>query len=324
MKLTFKQILTHLFNSYGLSYDLSDADTTSIKNIVNFVQDDICDRLQFSWKKEEKLFETFPAYDTGTVTIESYEILGTGNGTSGATSGDFDLFHPKLSAITDVYSITVGGTAYTPRITNTGTGNEVEVVLATGALKFYSSGVATNITGEVLASYLGATPTKSVVTGTDTYWTTDMARRLLIIDDEKLAYRIESVSSTTSLVLENVYINSTTSDRLTTASDYNIVQDRYVLENDFITMVYDSIKDIENEYDIELMKDTIFDNDYTSPYEIGDSTKAILRGFTQESVYSTGTITIATSSGISTVTGTSTAWIPDYAGRIFRVKDENR
>lgn len=87
----------------------------------------------------------------------SDEDVGTGDGTTGDGSGDFALdFKPLLVA--DVTSVTVAGVAFTPvAVGAAASGNEVEVVVGTGStsgdLQFYVGGVASNVTGAIVASY---------------------------------------------------------------------------------------------------------------------------------------------------------------------------
>jgi hypothetical protein len=85
------------------------------------------------------------------------EAVGTGDGTTGDTSGDFALdFKPLLVA--NVTSVVVGSTSFTPvAVGAASAGNEVEVVVGTGAtsgnLQFFVGGVAANVTGAIVASY---------------------------------------------------------------------------------------------------------------------------------------------------------------------------
>lgn len=96
------------------------------------------------------------------------EAVGTGDGTSGDTSGDFSLdFKPLV--VGDVTSVTVGVDSYTPvGVGAAVAGLEVEVVVGTGAtsgdLQFFSGGVATNVTGAIVATY---TPSHTLVENTD-------------------------------------------------------------------------------------------------------------------------------------------------------------
>lgn len=85
------------------------------------------------------------------------EDVGTGDGTSGDTSGDFRLnFKPFI--VGDVTSVTVAGVAFTAIATGAAAaGNEVEVevgaTVASGDLQFFVGGVAANVTGAILATY---------------------------------------------------------------------------------------------------------------------------------------------------------------------------
>jgi hypothetical protein len=85
------------------------------------------------------------------------EAVGTGDGTSGDTFGDFLLdFKPLLVA--NVTSVVVGSQAYTPIAEGAATsGFQVEVRIGTGAnsgqLRFNSGGSPANVTGAIVASY---------------------------------------------------------------------------------------------------------------------------------------------------------------------------
>lgn len=85
------------------------------------------------------------------------EAVGTGDGTTGDTAGDFSLdFKPLI--VGDVTSITVGGVAYTPVAVGAAVaGLEVEVAVGatatSGDLQFFNAGVATNVTGAIVATY---------------------------------------------------------------------------------------------------------------------------------------------------------------------------
>lgn len=94
------------------------------------------------------------------------EAVGTGNGTTGAVSGAFALDYKPL-VLGDVTSVTVGGVAFTPVASFTA-GNQVIVVVGTGAtsgnLQFGVGGVASNVTGAILATY---TPSHAFANLTD-------------------------------------------------------------------------------------------------------------------------------------------------------------
>ncbi len=94
------------------------------------------------------------------------EDVGTGDGTTGDTLGDFALdFKPLILA--DVSSVTVAGVAFTP-VTVFTSGNEVIITVGTGAssgdMQFGVGGVAANVTGAILATY---EPTHVLVENTD-------------------------------------------------------------------------------------------------------------------------------------------------------------
>lgn len=98
------------------------------------------------------------------------EAVGTGDGAagSGAVAGDFSLDYKPL-LVADVTSVTVAGVAFTPIATGAAVaGNEVEVevgtIAASGDLQFFVGGVATDVTGEILATY---EPSHATVLNTD-------------------------------------------------------------------------------------------------------------------------------------------------------------
>ncbi len=85
------------------------------------------------------------------------EQVGTGDGTSGDTSGDFALnFKPFV--VGDVTDVDVAGTTFTAVATGAAAaGDEVEVEVGatavSGDLQFFDGGVATNVTGLIQATY---------------------------------------------------------------------------------------------------------------------------------------------------------------------------
>jgi len=98
------------------------------------------------------------------------EAVGTGDGTTGSTAGDFTLDFKPL-AHDDVTSVTVGGVEYTViAVGAAASGNEVEVTdfgdstENAGRLQFFVGGVAANVTGAILATY---TPSHSFANLTD-------------------------------------------------------------------------------------------------------------------------------------------------------------
>jgi len=112
------------------------------------------------------------------------EAVGTGTGALGATSGEFSLDYKPL-IVGDVTSVTVAGVAFTPiAVGAAASGNEVEVVVGTGAtsgdLQFFVGGVATDVTnGEaILATY---TPSHTLTQNTD-YVTSPLDGRLRFLD----------------------------------------------------------------------------------------------------------------------------------------------
>lgn len=103
-----------------------------------------------------------------TAATRTDEAVGTGDNTLGDSSGDYSLDYKPL-IVADVASITVAGVTYTPiAVAAAASGNEVEVVVGTGAtsgdLQFFEGGVAANVSGEILATY---TPSHAFANLTD-------------------------------------------------------------------------------------------------------------------------------------------------------------
>lgn len=99
------------------------------------------------------------------------EAVGSGDGTTGATSGDFALANKVrlVADITGTIDITNAGivTSYTPvAVGGAGVGLKVEVVVGTGSdsgnLQFFSGAGAVNVTGTIAATY---TPSFSLTEG---------------------------------------------------------------------------------------------------------------------------------------------------------------
>lgn len=98
------------------------------------------------------------------------EVVGIGDGTLGAVAGEYALDFKPLNH-DDVTEVTVGGTSYSVIAVGAhAAGLEVEVTdygddtTNAGYLQFFSAGVATDVTGEILASY---EPSHSFVENTD-------------------------------------------------------------------------------------------------------------------------------------------------------------
>jgi hypothetical protein len=119
------------------------------------------------------------------------EDVGTGDGTTGDTSGDFALDF-KVLLVADVTSLTVAGVAFTPIATGAAAaGNEVEVEIGAtavaGDLQFFVGGVAANVTGQILATY-----EPSFATALNTDFTTDPRPgrvRILLLDGPGDAFK---------------------------------------------------------------------------------------------------------------------------------------
>lgn len=137
------------------------AGVAAIVNEIVFLQ---ADTIEWSDLANALVLKT-PAVVTDPAPLTD-EAVGTGDGTTGDTAGDFSLdFKPFI--LGDVTSITVAGVAFTP-VASFVSGNEVIVTVGTGAasgeLQFGVGGVAANVTGAILATY---EPTHTLVENTD-------------------------------------------------------------------------------------------------------------------------------------------------------------
>ena len=114
------------------------------------------------------------------------EAVGTGDGTTGSTDGDFSLDYKPL-VIGDVASVTVGGVSYAPIATGTAaSGLEVEIQVGTGAnsgnMEFNSAGTPVNVTGAIVANY---TPSHAFANLTDYVVDPSLGRiRMLAVNTE--------------------------------------------------------------------------------------------------------------------------------------------
>jgi len=100
-----------------------------------------------------------PSFVATCATITDEEV-GTGDGTSGSSLGDFSLDFKPLDTVTDVASVSVGGVAFTPiAVGAASSGNEVEIedygddTTNAGRMQFFVAGVAADVTGAILATY---------------------------------------------------------------------------------------------------------------------------------------------------------------------------
>jgi len=89
---------------------------------IDWIQDDICSRYDFSWLKDYKYINTTPVYDTGTVTVTQDSTTVTGSGTTFTEAMIGRLF--KVDDDDNWYEISafVGVTEITLASNYTGTG----------------------------------------------------------------------------------------------------------------------------------------------------------------------------------------------------------
>ncbi len=159
----------------------------------------------------------------------------------------------------------------------------------------------------------------STVTGVGTVFTADMKGRKLIITGESSGYKIKSVTSTLVLILEEIYINpSDYTSTQSTASSYGIYQEEVVLPYDFAALDDRDIYDFGSGIWLDLEDPLVFDKDFPENVQTGVSPiRAVLRGLTEGSFYSDGTIAITKDS--NAVKGTDTTWTAFMTGKTFRI-----
>lgn len=132
------------------------------------------------------------------------------------------------------------------------------------------------------------------ITGTDTIWTSAMEGRYIQVDGENPFYRIVKVSSNTSLIIDQLYIDDTK-----TGSSYNIWKRFYNLIQDV-----DEVLQFYSELDAE----PLMAQSFISSFVQGQSSFFQKAGIDTATVsYSTGTVTCSINT--QTLTGTGTSWI---------------
>jgi len=138
----------------------------------------------------------------------------------------------------------------------------------------------------------------TAVAGTNTVWTSAMAKRKIRFGSDNAYYRIKSVTNGTNLVLEVPYQGTTDTD-----ATYSIYKDEYRLPADLD--VYKIMRQIENSVAMVGLEASAFDIYEPTPQSKGSPNFEILKG-TELDTYTTGTLsgTINT----STLTGSSTVW----------------
>lgn len=164
------------------------------------------------------------------------------------------------------------------------------------------------------------TQDSKTVTGAGTAWTQDMAGTSFFHLLNQEPYEIRSVASATSFQLSIPYQNTTPA----AGQSYEILKRYYPLPLDFLRPVDEDAKLLipgGGESDIESRDDNIFFDeirrDKPSYFSIQGNTRI-------NAYYNTGTVTVATASGVSTWT-VSTGTLPtDSVDRQVRIEGEDR
>lgn len=149
------------------------------------------------------------------------------------------------------------------------------------------------------------TQNSKTVAGDGTAWTTDMRIGYLLVGNK--AYRVQTVSGTTSLKLESVYPDETTA-----GLSYKIIFPDIYLPHEIESIVSVKLEgvylDVVNRDQLALGLDSV-----ATPQQVafGDRTKEVY--------YNTNTVTVTNDS--PTVTGSSTAFESSMEGMSFRVND---
>lgn len=149
------------------------------------------------------------------------------------------------------------------------------------------------------------TENSRTVTGSGTSWDDTMRIGYLVIGDEN--FKINRVNSSTELILEAPYPNSTQS-----GASYRIVFSDYILNQDISSII--SVK-LREKYLHVVDKDRLVRSRSTKH----EPQECAIDGITREDWYNTGTVTLTANS--ASVTGSGTAWTTDLEGRTFRVNE---
>lgn len=219
--------------------------------------------------------------DEATVVVTAAEVtdedVGTGDGTSGDTSGDFALAF-KVLLVADVTSVTVGGVAFTPIATGAAAaGNEVEVEVGatavSGDLQFFVGGVAANVTGAILATY-----EPSFATALNTDFTTDPQQgkiRILLLDGAgdafksfqsmEASYDFTEVDHNNLVPYTQFVFQGKTRIRLLTDVGINII---WTIPNTSVRLTDDAFVFNRDEFQVSQLTFQLLDNGGNFPFGI--------------------------------------------------------
>lgn len=153
-------------------------------------------------------------------------------------------------------------------------------------------------TAEYATGTVDVTAGSATVTGTGTTFTAAMVGRKFRVSGDTASYTIKTFSSTTSLILDQLYEGTTA-----TGASYSIYKDEYLLRADVDTQK--RIRQAENGVALFSLSATEFDEWFPSPTGTGVPGLDVFLGRAVKS-YSTGTVSIPAAS--RTLTGASTAW----------------
>lgn len=174
--------------------------------------------------------------------------------------------------------------------------------------------IAPYITGTV-----AVTQDSKTITGTGTTWNADMVGQFFQLSNQEL-YEIQSFTSTTSMILSIPYQSSSSS-----AQQYQVIKRFYPLPLDFMRADAReaSITSVGSTSETEIRYSR--DADFFLRLETGRPLLwAVLGNTPRADYYSTGTVTIVTSAGVSTWT-ISTGTLPtDSVDREVRILGEDR
>lgn len=151
---------------------------------------------------------------------------------------------------------------------------------------------------EYATGTLAVTTGSATITGSGTTFTAAMVGRNIRISGDTAYYTIKTFTSTTVLVLDQLYEGSTDTD-----ATYSIYKDEYLLRAD--VDLEKRIRQAENGVALFSLSATEFDEAFPSPQGTGLPSLDVYTGRAVKT-YSTGTV--AMSSGTRLITGSSTAW----------------
>lgn len=188
-----------------------------------------------------------------------------------------------------------------------------------GFLQQYQGNVYIPIVAVYSTGYVSVTSGSQTITGTGTTWTADMVGRYFRVSDQE-TYEIQAFVSTTSLTLQIPYQGTT---NVAGTATYEIMKRFYALPLNYHSIVTDTAKvqqvGSNAEYSMSYRKGVSFRNMFTLAQPLWFAIEGNTRG---ADYFNTGTVTVATTAGVSTWTISSGTLPTDIVNREVRILGE--